>query len=1236
MKTVLTVKAIVSLSLVGVTALAYGAPSSSISTINGIDTVTAPYVFGNEPTITIAGYALDTATKDAGTVTAVTVYNSTSKKTYTVPVLRRTANPSALTSYSVSEVRAGLPTSLLSSGFIAVSSAYALPPGSYTVQSVTMKMQGTDASVAIAPQRVGQFTIPDGRIDADVTLTSPSGTTYQLGLTRGGSGAMAGKLTLSGYPSLRNGDYVVSAVGRDAYGNASSTSSMTVRYRRNVATFTASSPLADNFPGSQTLVTLTDPLTNAAIPSVTLMGKASVSAGGQVGSASLVGAELDAAPGIETDVVIPSRSGRHAMFGAARGSAKTISVWVDRPDAPDVKVDISSWDPDASIQLKATNPTLAVQVDAVQVTATTVGSAHCNQIIGIANGATMPKGTFEPPVCAIRYNSLPAGVIIDPSATRNLTGYLAQEGDQNIDYDTGVLWTDTAGVSSFYKAKNHTLPISAISPQEPIISFTPIDKLTGLAQASVGKYLTYTGQNIAGRIAVQGKYPGMAVSIAPAGGTVKTLTSSASTVSDYIRTDIGEVWGTQDFVITSWFTRYPTSKFTKTMTFTAVSQNPVVVISNGTFLSTTDASINGSIGIYQGSAGFAYDAAKVGTWSVQLYEVGNTGTKTPLGEPVTGFGSNGTFSVALGLLPPGHKNVIAVGTADNSSRGVGNQVIQSTQATVTIADGSPITGHIQVPQLNGPVPFSPSLSIILDQQRVSDIGTVTWQSSSDGITYNPVTGASTSLRPQLTDSGFAWFKATITNRFNPTAVTELDPVETQAFAVPKISITGDTATIVGYGATLNVTSSIPADFTWSISKSANDPSPSVISDTDTITVTPTVLSNIMIKVVASEKGAPSGNPTRNATASAMVVVSAAKLQKPLITGPSYVETGRTYAFKATATPLFSQGLKTTLVQMGHWVMPGGSTVDTDTVSYTVLDGDKSLRYEVWVDGVENTKVATDFAFRTWVYAWPTWQMTTRVIDNKVPATIMFSLVAGGSGIQGMGGERPNYDWQLPSSFQVLSKSGSSATVQVNEPGSFQMTGMVSDSRGNVSTVESDTVEIAPAPDLVPALVLQSGDRWNRAPNKLYARVNLVSVPKNDIVGSTTFKLDDVEVTTGKSSIAYIDVPSAGTHEVKAIVSSVGGKVGSDTQLITLGMGDAPVCALKSYGDGISNLTLTAACTVQQGSIVSYRWTSNGQPLSMSGNLVSFARADLDKGVSTATVTAVTDKGQTSTATWNHP
>ena len=356
-----------------------------------------------------------------------------------------------------------------------------------------------------------------------------------------------------------------------------------------------------------------------------------------------------------------------------------------------------------------------------------------------------------------------------------------------------------------------------------------------------------------------------------------------------------------------------------------------------------------------------------------------------------------------------------------------------------------------------------------------------------------------------------------------------------------------------------------------------------------------------------------------------------------MSGTAYVQTGQTYTFKATPIPIFPPGVSSSLVEQGEWILPDGSTAPGTTLNYTIQPGDTSVAYHVWINGISTADAKTTYGFRAWTYVWPQWAMSTRVIDNIVPATVQFVLApAAGSSIQSMGGQQPTYAWAIPSSFSVISNNNQAVTLQANQPGTFQVVGTVSDSNGNVTNVTSDTIVIAPSPGLVPALTLISGDRWNRAPNMVYARLNLVSVPKNDSFATATFSVDNTEVSTGKASVAYLNIPTAGTHEVEALVTSTNGAMGTTAQTIDLIMGDSPVCTLSAVGDMINVLSLLSHCTVQDGYISSYQWTSNGQPLAASGSNITFAKTDLTAGVSTVTVTAVTDKGQSGTATWNHP
>lgn len=1210
---------------------AYAAPATVIQKLNATSVAGGPIDLGDNRMLTIVGYAADVATMDSGTIGSVNIRNLDNGDIYTAPVLRRVANFDAL--LSKAGTAPATASKLVNAGFIAVIDSYTLPAGTYEVAGVNFTPTGGTAAVSVVASTKGLFSVPQNRVVGDILVTGPDGAPVAVSLKPGTGTETKGTMFLSGYPALRNGAYTVRATARNKYGKSAGTESITVRYNRPVVKADITSPLVEGFPGMPSMLTIASPLDNSPLTG-TITGKILLE-NAVLGTVNLQGVDLSTTE--EKDVALaPKQQGRYQVSGKASASRGTARIWINAPDAPDLQVSVGSWDPDAGIKVQKNRELYAPLLDPVQILASAESGSNCNTIYGVTEGASM-TGNYAQPSCAVRYKGLPEGVVQEAAMRGSLKGYLRKDGEHGIDFETGVLWThpDT-GETAFYKAKDRSLKLAGIEPNEPEVTFAHTDKLAIPAKGSPGKLLTLPGQNTAGRVTVTGKYPDMSVQVTVGGGAPKTVTTSSTSLREFINTNVPGIWETQDVVIESWYNKYPEKKFKKTLTFTAIPRDPVVVLTNASTVSTSDAVVKGNLGIYQGaSGGFKYSPSETGAWSVQLFEDDGKGNRTALGDPVTEIAADGAFTVNLGKLPAGRKNLLAVGKLSSADTGVTTPDVTSTKVSLIVADGSPLTGKIEVRQPSGPVPFTPSLNILLDgQMRVADIGKVEWLSSTDGVDYAKVDGANTGLRPQMTTSGKVWYKAKLTNRHSE-VTHELDAVQVQAFAVPKVTVTGDTATFVGQPVVLTASTNGPeADFVWSVGQSATDRNPQIVSGVDTITITPTAPSDMLIKVVASEKGAPADNAAKNASLTTVLRVIRPAVQRPMITGPGYVETGKEYEFKAVIPPLFAPGLKSSLAAKGQWVLPDGSTVEGETLRYTVQPTDRALRYEAWVENVDGTKTASDFGLRSWTYEWPEWQLVTKVVDNRVPATLRFQVSPKNPrDSQKLGGEKPTYNWQFPSSFKVVSQSAESVMVEAYEPGEFQAVARVSDSRGNVTEVNSDIVQIAPAPDLIPEVAIQSGDRWNRAPNKVYARVNLLSVPKNDSFESASFKLNGKEVASGKAVATFIDIPSAGTHEVSAVVRSAGGKVATATKSIDLGTGDSPVCTIQQYGDGKTSLSLIARCTVTQGLVNGYKWTVNGQPMAATSYMLSFAKKDLDAGVVSAQVTATTDKGQEGTATW---
>jgi hypothetical protein len=677
---------------------------------------------------------------------------------------------------------------LFSSGFIASVDSFSLPTGTYKITGVELIINGSASPTRILLGTPIQVVIPASRTVSDVALTDSSGTSIPVGLAPSNITGMAGKMTLTGYPALREGQYTLTATARNAYGKAATQSALNVTYRRPVVSANVATPAVENFPGSTATLTLNDTLTQAQITG-TLTGKATLETNVPYGAFTLQGQQVSF--GTDTDVSVQSNSlGKYIVAGASSAANGKVMLWLNAPDAPNIEVSLGAWDPDASIKVAPNMTTLTPQLDRLQMAASGTGDNQCSAVFGNVNGTAI-SGSYPQVSCAVRYSSLPKGIVQDSSNSSSVSGYFSQEGTQSIAYDTGVILNDpVSGTPTFYRAKSHSVDFTMIKPTEPVITFSPIDQLLQLSKSSPGMNLTYTGPNIAGRLDVVGKYKDMTVNITPAGGNTKVDTTINSAVRDYISTNITSLWGTQDFVVESFYNKYPSAVFRKTLTFTAVPKPPVVVLANTTSISTSDTIIKGNLGVYMGaSVGFAYDGNINGDWLVQLNQVDMRGALTPIGDATSAIDSAGNFTVNIGKVAPGNTTLMATAQLQNAAQGIGMASIKSTRASLYVRDGAAITGTLTTHTPSGQVPFTPAIGIVFDSNaRVADIGKVTWYASTDGQSYSAIDGASNiSLRPVLSQAGKYWYKATLTNRYTD-AVSELAPVVVQAFDVPKVPL----------------------------------------------------------------------------------------------------------------------------------------------------------------------------------------------------------------------------------------------------------------------------------------------------------------------------------------------------------------------------------------------------------------------------------------------------------------
>lgn len=1112
-------------------------------------------------------------------------------------------------------------------GFVAAVDTWGAPEGTYTVFAVNMA--GEQANIDDGPTFVVQHATADIELDLRNVNNEPVAAVGKID-------SATGTVLISEYPPSRSGEYHLYVKTVSLWGIESAEAQrFTINYTRPTLSAMFNNPNVSSFPGEKKEVTLTNPLTREPLEG-DIIGYASFNKEGTSGV--LNGVEVG---GSDSEVSLtPGSYGYTKLAASSTNDEAVMHVFLSKPDAPDLKLSFKNWDPDEGIEMATDKPVYAPLLDRVTVQLKKSSTSGCPSIVGLDPVMMDSSYGYESPVCGIRWVLVPQGITQPNPRTPGLQGYLNSPNDLTMTYETGVVWRDPDTKKAvFYPAKEHSLTAAVTDPEGINITFQPAEALRLATQsAPAGQYYTYPGDFIAGQLTAQGKYSGIHLGFST-GGSQKERNSSSTYATEAVITQLGSIGDEQTVEVEAYYTKAPDWKFTKTLNFKVLPRDPVITLRNQLAVSTEDVLLEGFFGTFLGgSRGYSYDKQMNGLWNLNVYELDVRDNLTKVGSTIdtANVADDGAFTLPLGRVAPGVHRMIAEATLKN----IEGKTIRSNRVSFQIQNGEPIEARIVPRPETGALPFQPLLTLILnDSKRFADIDVVRWQKAvgegvfSDAVDANDSPLQGTAIRPTLKESGPVVFQAIIKNRHSGQE-TPTEPVTIQGFNVVKLAIEGAQATVVGFPVTLTgkTTNGVQANFTWKVQKGGSDKNPLIVTG-DTLEINPDVVGNLIITLQGEEVGAPQSNPGRVATTSAILRVVAPQLQRPYISGPKMVETGKTYTFSVVQPPLFNAGTVVPFSLAGKWLLPDGTEVAGNTVDYEVKPGDKYMRYETRIVEMPEVKIQAEYQLLPWTYAWPEWVMKTQILDARAPAQIRFSVAAKNpADIAKMNGEKAGYDWSYPPGMTMLDQKDNYALVEIAEEGMYQGEVTLSDKRGNETVLTSDIVAVQPPLELNFSTVLTISDRWLRVPSDVGVRVIVSSMPKRDTINQVEYYVDGSLIKSSKTLAETLPVTTPGEHEIKTIVRTTGGKSAQTVQSVSLITGDPPECKLQQSGTPTLAMTIQASCKVAQGFVSRFQWKVNDQPVNVTSTAISFTSADIAK-LESVTATAFTDKGQSTTMTW---
>lgn len=612
--------------------------------------------------------------------------------------------------------------------------------------------------------------------------------------------------------------------------------------------------------------------------------------------------------------------------------------------------------------------------------------------------------------------------------------------------------------------------------------------------------------------------------------------------------------------------------------------------------------------------GPVYDKGYMGRWAVQFGLKDASSQFVPQGDPVpvddTGVATSTLNPFGFALI---RVQAVAVPITDVTGY---NRKLESPLRMATVVKGTPINATIGLfrgaPE--GPAPFIAVLRTTF-KTRSDQLAneSVKWHRSADGgATWEDVPEDGLQITQRLPE-GRHHYKATFTNR-NTHVVSESNVLELRAWAVPKISFTGNTYAFPGTPTNLSIVLTHPNGsavssgvLEWSVNKrvqaapGAEAPPPVASGTGPSINFTGADPGTYMITVRARMAASNPDDPRAWGQAIASVVYGAPERPFAQIIGPNRAEVGKSYSFEPLVRTRYDIS-KTNLRLGGRWTLPNGTQVESLTpTSYAPTDGDLSIgkyvsvKYEVWVVGYEDTTTtSTTLSIPIWKYIWPSWSLNQSVVVPYAPTNSRITVIASDPALLGTL-EGLTYSWTVPPTMRVVTVPTNKLDTTIDFGGTHPVSVTISDRRGNSTTLDT-SVTVAPAAPYLVILPVSNMSAWAHAPLTIGLTPKVSGGHPLDAITSWSYYLDGVRLDLPNKSTAQIPIASPGSHTVEVKVGSKMGASATQSAVVNVPSNIPATCDIGALtSTGKTAIYLKANCIDPDGAITRYQWAVNGVP-----------------------------------------
>ncbi|HCW2884206.1 TPA: DUF4165 domain-containing protein [Escherichia coli] len=834
--------------------------------------------------------------------------------------------------------------------------------------------------------------------------------------------------------------------------------------------------------------------------------------------------------------------------------------------------------------------------------------------------------------CLFEWQQIPDGLVQDQlSESPSLSGSLAANGDHPLGWRVSIFTRNGTRVT----LNDEIFNIEAVDPPAPTVA------LSSKYNFKNNIYMVPMTGNYLGDVIINSERAALDISISRNSSVLESETFSPGSgaynkVYRRINTDERPLWEETTYKVNATYNKVPdvkTEVVYKAIAAPSDSIRPIVEVEGDTAIDTQALPIKVLIrDQYKPDGG--YDEKTMGKWKVRLIRQKVYNETEPLTDFVFAENGEAQFSVNIKGVDSSSIRIVAEAVLESPVEGYNRTETSLRPAFLTVLKGGAIGADVQSRKLSGQAPFTSVFKLALnDRQDVRATGKVIWETSADdGKTWEQFTPEDR-YKYQLVrtfEKGEYKVRAKVFN-INSGAEQYTEVVSIIAYDKPKISVSGPATLFIGsegqYIANLTLNDEEIKD-SDAIVEWSTDGGKTYSETGKNITLSSDEVTRYRLWSRVRSISAPPDDSYAYETSKMSVDFVAVKPPRPRVTGPSLIETGKVYTFKAE-TSLPYRGMEVTM--NGFFTLPNGTIVNGDTLEYTPTESDLSqnnidIKYTVWIEGYREKGAEASHSLRTrvWQYVWPKFGMQVRVDASVAPATVTASVraIAFNGKL-----EDPTYDWDLPKGVIIEDqKQGTLRSFVVNEPGDYTIKVNIRDARGHEFVIEQP-LKVGQAAPYVVDLQYSGSNPFEREPLDVLLRPYVSGGHPKDRIASRLFSVNGTLIDGGGY---YVRTRlGAGEHSIKLKITSEMGHEAEGEVNINVAENKLPACSLSSR-ETVGSWIVYASCEDTDGRMKSYEWTIAGELQSISSDRVTISKGTYE-AMPTISLVGVDDSGGKSEA-----